>query len=134
MSEFDQKKYREAKKRVKAKKEFFEHLSTYLVMGGFFFFLNALTSFGHWWFFWPMLGWGIGVMFHYIGVFGVPGVGQLDKEWEKRALEKELDRMAGLSRTDRATNVPEEDVLDLDSLEKQPEKSVNKRWKDEDLV
>ena len=129
MSQIDGQKYKEAKKRVKAKKEFFEHLSTYLVMGGFFFFLNALTSFGNWWFFWPMLGWGIGVMFHYISVFGVPGVGQLDKEWEKRALEKELERL-----TDTSTN-REEERLDLDTLEKEVKKKVaEKRWKDEDLV
>ena len=132
----DERKYQEAKKRVKAKKEFFEHLSTYLVMGGFFFFLNAITSFGRWWFFWPMLGWGIGVMFHYISVFGVPGVGQLDQEWEQRAIQKELERMGNLplkedtpKRQAQVEEEPEEN-LDLKPLEKR----IERKWNDEDLV
>ena len=75
---------RRAKKRVKAQKEFYRHLTSYLVMGVFFFLLNAVTSFGNWWFYWPMLGWGIGILFHYFDVFGLPGVGEISKEWEER--------------------------------------------------
>ncbi len=123
----DKKKYQDARKRVKAKKEFYEHLSTYLVMAAFFFFLNFITAPGSWWFYWPMLGWGIAVLFHYIGVFGVPGIGHLDDDWEKRALKKELERM------DSGYN--QEDWLDLEDLEKKKkEKKPQKRWDEEDLV
>ncbi len=130
----DEKKYLQAKKRVKAKKEFFEHLSTYLVMGGFFFLLNAITSFGNWWFFWPMLGWGIGVLFHYLSVYGIPGVGQLDNEWEQKAIQKELERMGGNEPKAKpiATEMEQQEELDLDSFE--PKAIEKKRWKDEDLV
>ena len=42
-------------------REFKRHLGVYLVMSVFFFVLNLVTNPGHWWFYWPMLGWGLGV-------------------------------------------------------------------------
>lgn len=118
-----------AKKRVKEKKEFFEHLSSFLTMSGFFFLLNAITSFGQWWFFWPILGWGIAVILHYFSVFGIPGVGHLDKNWEQQALKKELDKLSRESHND---------FLDLkDDFElKQPIKKARseKKWDEDDLV
>ncbi len=124
----NQEKYKIAKKRVKAKKEFFEHLSTYLGMATFFFLLNFFTSPGRWWFYWPMFGWGIGVLAHYLSVFGIPGVGQLDENWEKRALEQELEKLnVDLDKTNK-----EEEKLDLPPLQK--EKELKKKWRDEDLV
>ncbi|MFN7118636.1 MAG: 2TM domain-containing protein, partial [Saprospiraceae bacterium] len=62
--------YEKARKRVRARKEFYQHLTSYVVMGIFFFLLNAVTSFGAWWFYWPLLGWGIGVLLPYFYVFG----------------------------------------------------------------
>ena len=53
-------KFRNLPPREKMRR-FKRHLGTYLVMSLFFFVLNAVTSFGHWWFYWPMLGWGLGV-------------------------------------------------------------------------
>ena len=110
---------------MKDKKEFYEHLSTYLGMATFFFFLNMFTG-GNMWFYWPMLGWGIGVLFHYIGVFGIPGIGELDETWEKRQLQRELERMDEKAYDD--------DVLDLEDFEKQKEKQPQKRWDEDDLV
>ena len=121
----DKRKVKKARKRVKDKKEFYEHLYTYLGMAAFFFLLNMFTG-GYMWFYWPMLGWGIGLIFHYINVFGVPGVGQLDENWEQRELRKELRKMDA--------SISDEEILDLDELEQLREKEAQKRWKDEDLV
>lgn len=121
----EKKRYEEARKRVKAKKKFFEHLSTYLGMATFFFFLNMFTG-GYLWFYWPMLGWGIGVLFHYIGVFGIPGIGELDENWERRQMKRELERLDA--------PIVEEDILDLEEFEQVKEKKPEKRWRDEDLV
>lgn len=92
MSE-EEKQYQEARRRVNEKKKFYSHLTTYVVMSTFFFVLNALTSFGHWWFYWPMLGWGIGVAMQYFKVFGFPGSGLGSRAWEEREMEKELGRL-----------------------------------------
>ena len=116
--------YEKARKRVKKKREFYQHFSTYLVISGFLFVLNAVTSFGNWWFYWPMMGWGIGVAFHYFDVFGIPGVGSMSEEWEEQAIEEEMQKM----KRERGPGGMDEH-LDLKELEKRPEK-----WDDSDLV
>ena len=121
-------KYEIARKRVKAKKAFFEHLSTFLGMATFFLVLNIFTSYGRWWFYWPILGWGIAVLAHYVEVFGIPGVGQLDSAWEERAIQKELDK---LNSEDGQSKKPTEDSLDLKPI---PNREKIKKWNDEDLV
>lgn len=45
------------------------------------------------WFIFPLASWGVGLAFHYIGVFGIPGLGALSKDWEEREMQKELRRM-----------------------------------------
>lgn len=85
--------YKKAKKRVKAKKEFFQHFTAYVIVISFLFILNMLTSPFHWWFYWPMLGWGIGIAFHYTDVFGLPWLKVLSEEWEEKEMETELRKI-----------------------------------------
>jgi hypothetical protein len=49
---------------------FENHLRGYLGFVAFFFLINLFTSPGRWWFFWPVLGWGIFVVFHAFGTYG----------------------------------------------------------------
>lgn len=126
-------RYSEARKRVQKKKEFYQHLTSYLVMGVFFFVLNALTAFGHWWFYWPMLGWGIGIAFHYLDVFGLPGVGNLSDEWEEKALEEEMKRLQPAPKPeDSVEDQSDREELELKDLHKEKEKRRN--WNESDLV
>ena len=126
-------RYSEARKRVQKKKEFFQHLTSYLVMGVFFFVLNALTAFGQWWFYWPMLGWGIGIAFHYLDVFGLPGVGNLSNEWEEKALKEEMKRLRPAPKPeDRVEDQSDREELELKDLHEEKEKRRN--WNESDLV
>ena len=50
------------------KREFKGHLASYLGVNLFLLLLNVLTSPGAWWFFYPLLGWGLGVFFHGLSV------------------------------------------------------------------
>jgi hypothetical protein len=125
----DQRKYKEAKKKVRTKKEFYEHLTVFSVMSVFFFLLNALTAFGSWWFYWPILGWGIGVLFHYFEVFGFPGIPDMSKEWEEQQIREEMKRLEGRNKSYELEDDYEE--LELPQMEKEKEK---KKWKDDDLV
>ena len=51
--------------------------------------LNLVTSPKYLWFFWPLLGWGIGVVFHGLSVFKVsPFFG---KDWEERKMKQFLE-------------------------------------------
>ncbi|MDQ3693672.1 MAG: 2TM domain-containing protein [Chloroflexota bacterium] len=49
---------------------FENHLRGYLGFVGFFLILNLVTSPGRWWFYWPVMMWGIFVVFHAFGTYG----------------------------------------------------------------
>ena len=64
----DEKREYEKQEKQKAKRKkylagFYSHLATYSIIIGFLFTIDVLSGSG-WWFFWPMLGWGIGIAFH----------------------------------------------------------------------
>ncbi len=119
--------YEKARKRVRAKKEFYQHLSSYLVMSLFFFLLNAVTSFGAWWFYWPILGWGVGLVLHYFDVFGFPGAAHTTPDWEEKAIREEIERM-------RPHRQPNESSDPLELRELQKERRDRKDWDESELV
>ena len=59
----------EAKQKTQAIKGFYQHLTIYVVVNIVIFVVNLLASRGSWWFYWPLLGWGIGVVAHGLTVF-----------------------------------------------------------------
>ena len=77
-----------AKKRVEEKLGFFSHLAVYLIVNAIRLVINLTQSPGDYWFFWPLLGWGIGVFFHGMGIF-VRGEGSSIRD---RMIEKEMQR------------------------------------------
>ncbi|MFC1962326.1 2TM domain-containing protein [Chloroflexota bacterium] len=82
--------YEKAKKRVEEKKGFFTHLAIYIVVNIVLILIWAFPSGGGYpWFFWPMGGWGIGIISHFLGVF----VFNQETSWEKREIEKEVERL-----------------------------------------
>ncbi len=125
-------KYQIAKKKVRKVKSFYRHLSMWLVFSAFFLLLNVATDRNDFWAFWPIAGWGLGLVMHAIGVFGLPGLRQ---DWEERMIEREmarLDKENYYKQTGEASAAPSpyqdkhEDGLEL--------KEVRKEWKDSDLV
>jgi hypothetical protein len=65
------------------------HLATYLVMNAFFWILwylkgQKMDDDDKWpWPVWPLLGWGIGLAFHFIGTYIVPKENLAEKEYDK---------------------------------------------------
>ncbi len=90
---YSQQEIEKAKKRVKSKKDFFQHLTAYVIVNFFLFALNMITSPFTWWFHFVTLSWGIGLVFHYVEVFGIPGFNVLSKDWEEKELESELRKL-----------------------------------------
>lgn len=138
--------YNEAKRRVSEKRKFYKHLSTFWTVGVFFFVINAITSFGHWWFYWPMLGWGIGLASHYFKVFGLPGTDGYSAQWEEEEIQREMKRLESTeqptrrstqeyknSRPVREPDYEELELRDLDKLPRQKQYDL-KKWNDSDLV
>ena len=89
-NQFDIEKYNKAKKRVKEHKEFYSHLASYLVVIPFLIFINLYFSPKHIWFYWPMLGWGIGLFFHAVGVFNI--IPFFGKDWEQNKINEILEK------------------------------------------
>ena len=84
--------YEEAKKRVEAKRGFYSHLVVYLCVNIVLIIIWAFPARSDVpWFIFPLGGWGIGLLFHGLGVFVFEGKlnkAAIDKEAEK--IKKEL--------------------------------------------
>ena len=65
--EFKQQRIRRAVKR-RRKAGFQWHLWSYLIVNAALILINRLTP-GPWWFHWSVLGWGIGLAFHFKAVY-----------------------------------------------------------------
>lgn len=78
--------YDRAVKRVKEIKGFYGNLISYCLVIPFLIFVNMRTSPEYHWFWWPMLGWGIGVASHGFQVFGI------GKNWEDRKIKELMEK------------------------------------------
>jgi hypothetical protein len=82
----EEQRYFKAKKRVNEIREFYSNLASYVFINLGLLALNLWTSPNHLWFYWPLLGWGIGVVFHGIKVFNyMPFIGQ---DWEEQKIKE----------------------------------------------
>ena len=86
----EQEIYQEAKKRVEEKKGFFIHFTVYILVNILLIIIWAFPAGGGApWFLWPLGGWGIGLLFHFLGVF----VFSRRTGWERKEIEKEVERL-----------------------------------------
>ena len=81
--------YQKAKKRVKEIKGFYANLVSYVLVISFLTFINLKYTPEHLWFFWPMLGWGVGLLFHAFGVFKI--VPFFGSDWEERKIKELME-------------------------------------------
>ena len=82
-------KLNRAKKRVSELKSFYKHFFIYIIVMGVLFIIDWRDH-GNWWFFWPLLGWGIGITFHAVSTFGVFGV--FGRDWEERKIKQLIEK------------------------------------------
>jgi hypothetical protein len=74
---------------VEAKKGFYIHFTIYVLVSIMLYIIWRATWTGYPWFIWPIFGWGIGIISHFLGVFVFSG----QSNWERRAIEKEMGRL-----------------------------------------
>jgi hypothetical protein len=81
-----------AVRRLKAKREFGQHLIAYVTVNAVILALWAIVGAGagFWfpWFLFPMLGWGIGLVFHAWSTFGPPS-----RPFSQSAIDREMQRL-----------------------------------------
>lgn len=79
-------KYTEAKKRVENLKGFYYNILAYILIIPCLIMLNLWKSPGFHWFWFPVIGWGIGICFQAVEVFKYElGFG---KDWEERKIQE----------------------------------------------
>ncbi|MDR6760398.1 hypothetical protein J2Y38_000577 [Flavobacterium sp. 2755] len=83
-------RYYQAQKRVKELREFYEHLTVYVLVNPIVIVVNIMTSPGYLWFIWCLMGWGIGVVLHGLKVFNLPPF--FNKKWEERKIREILEK------------------------------------------
>ena len=118
-----------ARKRVRQKKRFYSHLKSFIIVNVVF---SLVTFFNGEPFAWTpiILFWGMGLAFHYVKVFGLPGNDRvLTPEWEEREVQKEMDRMR--ARDGRRPSLPEANSKHSDELDL---KELRKSYDDSELV
>jgi len=84
----DEKAYKRAERKVKARLGFYSHSATYVLVNLFLFIINLVTSPETLWFIWPLLGWGIGLVAHFLSVFVFGGLNvekMIEKEMAKES-------------------------------------------------
>src|SRR5690242_3679016 len=86
-------RFRRAQERVRAIRDFYIHLGIYAIVNLGIFLLNwtliQTNGIGHvWFFYWPLLGWGIGVLINGFVVFGSDRF--LGADWEERKIHEFL--------------------------------------------
>ena len=79
-------RYLKAQKRVEDLKGFYGNLSSYILVNTGLIILNLVTSPGHLWFFYPLLGWGLGVVLHAMSVFNYMPF--LNRDWEENKIRE----------------------------------------------
>ncbi len=58
-----------ARKRARAKYDFYKHLAVYFAIMVMLLIINLTTSPGYLWSIWPMFGWGIAIVIHALRVY-----------------------------------------------------------------
>ena len=87
---YNTEKYFAAKKQVNEIRGFYGNLISYFAVNFFLLFINLKYSPDDLWFFWPLLGWGIGVVFHAIRVFNVMPF--LGNDWEQKKIVELMEK------------------------------------------
>jgi hypothetical protein len=89
MDTVDQERYERARKQVAEIRDFYTHAAVYVVVNIGIFIIDMVTDGGPW-FYWPLIGWGIGLMVHGISVFGPET--RLGRDWEERKIREIMAR------------------------------------------
>ena len=84
--------YKRAKERVEAIKGFYIHATIYVLVNLGLFTINALTAFGYWWFYWPLIGWSVALGINALVVFVFGGKGPWGEAWEERKTREMMEK------------------------------------------
>lgn len=82
--------YAKAKNRVHAIRGFYTHLIVFAIVNLVLFLINLFNRSSGWWFYWPLIGWGIGIIIQAYHTF-IPG-GLLGSKWEEKKIREYMEK------------------------------------------
>ena len=89
METIDNKARQKAEKRVEELRGFYNHCVTYVIVNLLLFCINLLQSPGHWWFFYPLFGWGIGLTMNGLSICKN---GLWGESWKEHKIEELMNK------------------------------------------
>ena len=75
---------------MKKKVGFYFHLSIYIAVNTLLFVINFSTATPYFWPKWPLMGWGIGLLFHGLSVFLFSSKSNIIQQMIEKEMEKEV--------------------------------------------
>ena len=89
MQDLERQRYERARAHVQALKGFYTHATAYVLVNIGLFVINLLSG-GQWWFYWPLLGWGVGLGVQSLNVYVLDG--RFGQVWEARKTREMMGR------------------------------------------
>lgn len=77
--------YIRASERLDELKGFYSNVVAYILVNPFLIFINYMTYWDYKWFWYPMAGWGLGIIIHGMVTYG------FGSDWEKRKIEQLIE-------------------------------------------
>jgi len=88
----DEELVQEAEKRAEEKLGFYVHLTVYSIVNIMLFLIWLFITKGFPWFLFPLGGWGIGILFHFLSAFVFTGLLKKLTEKEIKKLKEEMGK------------------------------------------
>jgi 2TM domain len=86
----DRNRYERARRRVRQIRAFYLHSAIFAVVNILLHVINFVAAPTVYWAFWPLFGWGIGLLAHGLATYRwIPFVG---KQWEERKIRELMDK------------------------------------------
>jgi 2TM domain len=86
----DQDAYRRARRRVREIRGFYLHVAVFVAVNILLHLINFVATPKVYWAFWPLVGWGIGLLAH--GLAAYRWMPFLGKDWEERKIRELMDK------------------------------------------
>jgi hypothetical protein len=86
----DQDAYRRARRRVREIRGFYVHVAVFVTVNFLLHLINFVATPKVYWAFWPLVGWGIGLLAH--GLAAYRWMPFLGKDWEERKIRELMDK------------------------------------------
>ena len=86
----EQERYDRARRRVHELRGFYVHACVFVGVNGLLHVINLATSPRRYWAFWPLLGWGVGLLAHAAATYR--WLPFSSKEWQERKIKELMDK------------------------------------------